>query len=194
MKKTLFTAALSIISAASYCQTEATTKDGKKVILNKDMTWAYADCGNLTETKTYTGGKVMTSSKGNIRISSDGNSGLDLAILKGTGTIILNFATVGYEIKCVRKDAPGTIEFTDGSTISIKHMGDLNCTGNFSGFFGSGMGNDAVAKTLKSKAVKKVTLEYTDTKNNVEIKNTESFTVAAADADKILKTIQCLSN
>ena len=190
----LFTASLLLIPALSYCQTEATTKDGKKVILNTDMTWNYADCSALTETKTYPGGKVMTSSKENFRVSADGKNGIDLSILKGSGTTIYNFASINKDIKCVNKDAPGTIEFTDGSKITIKHMSELNCKGNFSCFLGLVVGTEAEAKVLQTKKIKKISLEYTKKENNAFVNYTEDFNVAAAQADKILKTIQCLSN
>jgi len=190
----LFTASFLLIPALSYCQTEATTKDGKKVILNTDMTWTYADCGALIETKTYPGGKVVTSSKEDIRVSADGINGIDISILKGTGLLIFNFAAVNKDIRCVHKDAPGIIEFTDGSKIRIKHMSDLNCKGNFSCFVGTGVGSEADAKVLHTKKIKKISMEYTKTENNAIVKYTEDFNVAPSQADKILKTIQCLSN
>ncbi|KGO86797.1 hypothetical protein Q765_09230 [Flavobacterium rivuli WB 3.3-2 = DSM 21788] len=190
----LITASLLLIPALSYCQTEATTKDGKKVILNKDMTWTYADCSALTETKTYAGGKVMTSSKENFRVSADGKNGIDISILKGTGTIIFNFASINQDVKCVNKDAAGTIEFTDGSKVDIKHMSDLNCKGNFSCFFGLAVGTETEAKAVQDKKIKRISLEYTKKENNTFVKYTEDFNVAAAQADRILKTIQCLSN
>jgi hypothetical protein len=158
------------------------------------MTWTYADCSALTETKTYAGGKVMTSSKEKFRISADGINGIDISILKGTGTTIFNFASVKDDLKCISKDAPGTIEFTDGSKIAIKHMNDLNCMGNFSCFFGSAVGSEKEAKVLQTKKIKKISLQYTKQENNAVVKYTEDFNVAAAQADKILKTIQCLSN
>jgi len=194
MKIKLITASLLFLSAIAYSQTEATTKDGKKVILNKDMTWAYADCSALTETKTYAGGKVMTSSKEIFRVSADGKTGIDISILKGTGTIIFSFASVSKDIKCVDKGSPGIIEFTDGSKIAFKHMSDLNCKGSFSCFLGSALGSEAEAKAVQNKKIKTITLEYTKTENDNLVKHTEDFNVTTVQADSILKTIQCLSN
>lgn len=194
MKLKLITASLLFLSAIAYSQTEATTKDGKKVILNKDMTWTYADCSALTETKTYAGGKVMTSSKEIFRVSADGKTGIDISILKGTGTTIFNFASISKDIKCVNNDAPGTIEFTDGSKIAIKHMSDLNCKGNFSCFLGSAVGTETEAKALQNKKIKKITLEYSKTENDKLVQSKEDFNVTPVQADSILKTIQCLYN
>lgn len=190
----LITAALLLIPALSYCQTEATTKDGRKVILNKDMTWMYADCAALTETKTYDGGKVMTSSKEKFRVSADGKNGIDISILKGSNTIIFNFASINQDIKCISKNAHGTIEFTDGSKIAITHMSELNCRGNFSCFLGSALGSETEAKAIQTKKIKKISLDYNKKENNAYVDYTEDFNVAPAQADKILKTIQCLSN
>jgi len=194
MKQKFFTACVLLVFSYSYSQTEATTKDGKKVILNKDMTWMYADCANLVETKTYPGGKVMTSSKENIKISADGKTGIDISLLKGTSSIIYNFAAITNDVKCVVKDAPGTVEFTDGSKITIKHMSDLNCKGNFSCFLGSATGTGTEGTALQSKKIKKITLQYTKKENDSFTNYNEDFIVTTEQADKIFKTIQCLSN
>ncbi|KGO94869.1 hypothetical protein [Flavobacterium subsaxonicum] len=197
MKKILLCTALFAVSISGYSQTEATTKEGKKVLLNSNGTWAYADgdCNTLTETKTYAGGKVMSSAKEVISVSSDaGKTGITINIVKGTGALILNLGRIEREIFCVSKNAPMSIEFTDGTKLAVKHMGDLNCNGNFSCFLGEQVGTDKELEILKTKKIKKVSIEYTDTENGNVKKFTKEYTLSADQTEKINKIIKCLTN
>lgn len=194
MTQKLFTVCIFLFSALVYSQTEATTKDGKKVILNDNGTWIYADCATLLKTETYSG-NTMTSAKENIKVSADGGkTGLNISLVKGTTAVMLNFGIIESDIKCVNKDAPLVIEFTDASRVTVTHMGDLNCKGNFALFLAEDIGNIKELELLKTKNIKKVTLEYTDSNSGNIIKNTKEFIFGAAQADKFKKIVQCLSN
>ncbi len=182
------------ISFAIFAQTEATTPDGKKVILNNDGTWLYAECGNLIKTENLKG-KIYTSGRDNISISETGkNTGIDVTLLKGTGSTIINFKYNGSDIKCVSKDAPFSIEFADGTKIDLKSMADLNCEGSVSLFLGEQIGNEAELKLLTTKKIKKLIIEYSVKENGQFVKIKGDYTPTAEQADKIMKTIKCLAN
>lgn len=193
MKRKLLSVGFLLVSIMAYSQTEATTKDGKKVILNSNGTWLYADCAGLLKTETYSG-KTMTSNKDNIKVSADGGkTGLNISLIKGSA-IILNFGIIESVAKCVKEEAPMIIEFTDGNKTTVNHMSKLSCEGNFSVYFSSEIGNIKQLEILKTKKIKKVTIEYTDTENGVIVKQNEEFVFGTTQADAFLNVLQCLSN
>lgn len=193
MKKTILIASL-FLTLGAFAQTEATTKDGKKVILNKNGTWLYAECASLLKTETV-GGKPMTSAKDNIKVSSDGGlTGLSVSLIKGSESVILNFAPLEKDVICVNKNAPMTITFTDGTSLNINHMGTLNCEGNFSVFLGEAMQNSSSLEKLTTKQIKKISIEYTSTEGGVIKKYSKESVVDAATGAKLMQTAQCLSN
>ncbi|TRW25721.1 hypothetical protein FMM05_05730 [Flavobacterium zepuense] len=198
MKKILLCAALFVATISAVAQTEATTKDGKKVVLNSNGTWAYADgdCNLLTETKTYTGGKTMTSAKEPIKLFDDASAktGVSLDAIKGSSSLILNFGRIERIAICINKNAPLNLEFTDGTKLVLKHMGELDCKGNFSCFLGEQMNTGKELGVLKSKKIKKVSIEYTDTENGAIKKFTKDYTLTADQGEKLSKIINCLSN
>jgi uncharacterized protein YkvS len=193
MKQKILTAGLLLFSALAFSQTEATTKDGKKVILNSNGTWLYADCAALLKTENYSG-QTMTSNKESIKISADGGkTGLKISLIKGSA-IILNFGIIEAEVKCIRAEAPMVIEFTDGTKTTVNHMSKLSCEGNFSVYFSSALGNVKQLEMLKTKKIKKVTIEYTDTEKGVIVKQNDEFVFGTAQADAFVNVLQCLSN
>jgi hypothetical protein len=154
----------------------------------------YADCAQLLKTETYNG-KVMTSGKENIKISTDnGVTGIDISLIKGSESVIINMANLSKAILCVTKNAPAIVEFTDGTKTTLTHPTELNCKGNFACFFGEKFGNAKDLELLKSKKIKQITIEYTDTENGNIKKNNSIFTINSAQAEKFMKTVQCLSN
>ena len=193
MRKILLTTSL-FLTIGALAQTEATTKDGKKVMLNPNGTWMYSECASLLKTEN-TGGKMMTSSKDDITIPATTTStGLSISIIKGSESVIFNFATLSKDIYCVSKDAPMAVSFTDGTSIQIKHMGSLNCKGNFAFFLGESMGNKNILEALINKQIKKVVIDYSDTENG-KIKIISKETVFdAKTAGKVMHVAQCLSN
>lgn len=86
------------------------------------------------------------------------------------------------------------VTFTDGTTMQIKHMGSLNCKGNFAFFLGESMGNKNILEALITKQIKKVVIEYSETEDG-KIKTISKETVFdAKTADKVMQVAQCLSN
>jgi len=182
------------ISYAIFAQTEATTTDGKKVILNDDGTWSYAECGALVKSE-ISNGKMYTSAKDKITINEIGKStGIDVTLLKGSTSVIVNFVYNGSDIKCIDKDAPMIIEFTDDTKVNMKSMNDLNCKGSAALFLGKQMGNEANLKLLATKKIKKISIEYSVKQNNEIVKIVGDFNTTPEQGDKIMKTIKCLGN
>lgn len=193
MKKILLSASF-LFTLCAFSQTEATTKDGKKVILNSNGTWMYAECASLLKTENV-GGKMMTSSKDVINVPATDNSpGILISLIKGSQSVIFNFATAGKDLYCVNKDAPMVVTFTDNSTVIIKHMSDLNCKGNFSFFLGETLGNKDLLDKIISKQIKKVVIEYSETDNGKIKKINKEMLFDAATGTKVLQVAQCLSN
>lgn len=97
MRRILLTTSL-FLTIGAMAQTEATTKEGKKVLLNSNGTWMYTECAGLLKTEN-TGGKMMTSAKDIITIPATATStGLSITLLKGSESVIFNFATPGKDI------------------------------------------------------------------------------------------------
>lgn len=195
MKKILLGTAL-LFCLNSFAQTEATTNDGKKVILNSDGTWAFADCGELIKVVTNGNGKQTISGKGFINSFSEieKNKQKLLLLKASSGAVIVNFSPKTREAVCVNKNAVGDIEFTDGSKVTINHMGDLDCEGNFSYYLSKDFDTLKELEMFKSKKIKNITVEYTTTENGKIVKFTRKSSFTDEDGDKIMKTIQCLSN
>lgn len=191
-----------LLCTLAFAQTEATTKDGKKVILNPDGTWKYAgaksaldayDCSNLTKTETYSGGKVMTSSRENIKISNNGKNSIEFSAVKGEATLILNISRQKGELTCVAKNALMTVEFTDKTKMTIAHMGDLNCKGNFSLFLGEVLENEDKLNLFKTKKIAKTSIAYSNSVDGKIVVMNEDNVYTDAEAEKIRKTINCLN-
>lgn len=194
MKRKLLSVGFLLLSVLAYSQTEATTKEGKKVTLNADGTWMYAECASLLRIETYNG-KTMISAKQDIKVSANaGKSGIEISLIKGPGSVILNFASFGDGTKCIVKNAPMVVEFADGAKFTINHMDDLNCKGNFALFLGEKLGTGKELNTFKTKKIKSVSIEYTSSKDGAISKYSESSVFTDAQADTFMKTVQCLSN
>lgn len=200
--KIFYTLTAFLLCTLAFAQTEATTKDGKKVILNPDGTWKYAgdksnpgtnDCSNLTKTETYSGGKVMSSSRDNIKISNNGKNLIEFSIIKGEGSLIMNISRQKGELTCVAKNAKMTVEFTDKTNITIAHMGDLNCKGNFSLFLGELLENEDKLILFKTKKIAKTSIEYSNSVDGKIVVISEENVYTDTEADKIRKTINCLN-
>lgn len=200
--KIVYTLTALLLCTLATAQTEATTKDGKKVILNPDGTWHHAgskaasgtdDCSTLTKTQTYTGGKVMSTSKENIKIANNGKNLIEFAVIKGESALILNISRQGREVKCVSKNAKMTVEFTDKTKTTLNHMSDLNCEGNFSLFLGLNAETSEKLNLLKAKKISKTTIEYSDSVDGKIVIVAEDNVYTDAEAEKIRKTINCLN-
>ncbi|HNO18873.1 MAG TPA: hypothetical protein PKM24_11255 [Saprospiraceae bacterium] len=153
----------------AYGQTQkATTENGKKVILNSDGTWKYADtvksvqksldpndCSNWISTETdKMDGSTSTASKNTIIVSTDGGKkGFGIFMMQGSkGGVILSIQAVGAG-SCIDEGAKINILFTDGSRLVLSNNGKFNCKGNSTVYFGGVFGKKSELEELKTKKI-----------------------------------------
>ena len=202
MKKiTLTLIAIIAIITFSFGQTEeATTKSGKKVILNPDGTWKYAeekkkvtttdpsDCSNYIETtEDKMTGRKTTAAKSSIVVSTDGGKkGLGiLLMLSEKGTIIMSISAVGAG-HCIDEGDKINILFADGSKLELASDGKFNCQGDATVYFGGVFGKKKQLEELKSKKIQTMRVWTSD--GFVE----KDFT--SDNSQEFFQTINCLLN
>jgi hypothetical protein len=145
---------------------EATTIDGKKVMLNSDGTWKYvevlkeaiadpSDCSKwiTTETDKVTG-KTTTASNNMIVVSTDdGKTGLGIYMLIGsTNNLILVIQAVGAG-NCIDEGDKINILFTDGTRMELLSEGKFNCEHKATVYFGGVFGKKNQLAQLKTKKI-----------------------------------------
>jgi hypothetical protein len=199
MKKVIFTVALALFTTVGlFAQTEATTKDGKNVILNEDGTWKYVEttssestvsfeCSDLisTETDKMTG-KSSTAAKKTLIVSDDGGeNGFGIYILKSSNSLIFSIQAVGAG-GCIDDDNKMNVLFKDGTRLELVNDGKFNCDANFTLYFGGSFGKKKELEMFKTKEVE--TMRIWTSKSYVE----KDFT--AEQSKQLMKTVECLSN
>ena len=191
---------LSFNLTISYAQTEATTKDGKKVILNENKTWEYAKTEEKnTETKseikdcnTYISietdkvtGKSTTASKKTLIISSDGGkTGFGIFMMKISETVVLSIQAAGSG-SCIDEDAKMNILFRDGTRLEVTNNGKFNCERKFTLYLGGQIGGTKNLELLKAKEIE--TMRVWTSKSYVE----KDF--SSTESKQFMQTISCLS-
>lgn len=193
MKKIIFTLSCIFSVSAGYSQLSSNNTNSY-VTEDKYYNDTENGCNTLIKTETYPGGQVMTSAKEPIIISNNGSPVVHVVLIKGLDGLIMNIGLIDAEVLCISKNANAEVTFTDNKKITIKHLSDLDCRGNFTCFLGEAFMNKKELDALKVKKIKQVTVTYTDLKNEelVYFKKTYNFTVQ--EGEKIMKTINCLSN
>lgn len=147
---------------------KATTENGKKVILNTDGTWKYADtvktvqtnldpndCSNWIKTEEdKVSGKSYTNMKDYLVISQDGGKkGFRINLmLSSSNSIIFSIKAAGAG-GCIDKGAKINILFTDGTRMELASDGDFNCKGNATVYFGGVFGKKSQLNELKVKKI-----------------------------------------
>ena len=202
MKKLIFTISILIFSALStFAQTDATTNDGKKVILNDDGTWKYvetqmetteptgdSDCSSYisTEVDKMTG-KSIVAGKEMLLVSKDGGkNGFGIYIVKnGKRNIIFSIQAVGAG-NCIDDDNEMNVLFRDGSRIELINDGKFNCDAKFTQYFGGVFGKKKELEMFRTKEIE--TIRIWTSKSYVE----EDFT--SEQSKQMLHTVDCLSN
>ncbi|MCB9227827.1 MAG: DUF3157 family protein [Chitinophagales bacterium] len=156
IKKTIFTISILVFTVLStFAQTEATTNDGKKVILNDDGTWKYvetsiekqepinsSDCSNYISTEVdKVTGKSTVAAKEMLIVSKDGGkNGFGFYILKSDrGSIIFSIQAVGAG-NCIDDDDKMNVLFRDGTRIELVNDADFNCDAKYTQYFGGVFG------------------------------------------------------
>jgi hypothetical protein len=201
MKKIFLTIVLGIFSIISlYSQTQATTNDGKKVILNDDGTWKFSeetksqtveidnsDCSKyiLTDVDKVTG-KSSTAAKDMLVISQDGGkNGFGIYLLKGSNSIILSIKAVGAG-NCIDDDNKMNILFRDGTRLELVNDSKFNCDAKYTQYFGGVFGKKKELEMFKTKEIE--TMRIWTSESYVQ----ENFT--PEQSKEFMNTINCLVN
>lgn len=205
MKKIIFIISILaytvLTSLTAFGQTEATTNDGKKVILNDDGTWTYAetivekdepvnssDCSNYISTEVdKVTGKSTVAAKEMLIVSKDGGkNGFGFYIMKSDrGSIIFSIQAVGAG-NCIDDDNKMNVLFRDGTRIELFNDGNFNCDAKYTQYFGDIFGKKKELKLFSTKEVE--TIRIWTSKSYVE----EDFT--PEQSKQLLHTVDCLLN
>ncbi|PVW14228.1 hypothetical protein [Marixanthomonas spongiae] len=198
-KSLLLTIMLSILFGQFLsAQINATTKEGKEVLLNEDGTWKYIEkrevssdelnleCSELisTETDKMTG-RSTTAAKETLIISEDGGkTGFGIYALNGSRYTILSIQAAGAG-SCIDDDDTINILFRDGSRLELTNNGKFNCDAKMTLFFGGTFGNKKDLKELSTKEIE--TMRVWTSKSYVE----KDF--SSDQSNKLMQTLKCLS-
>ncbi len=189
---------LTITSFSVFAQTEATTNDGKKVILNEDGTWKYSEvtiaetklsleCSDLISTKTdKMTGKSSTSSTETLIISDDGGkNGFGIYFMDLSGTIVFSIQAVGAG-SCIDDDNKMNVLFRDGTRLELINNAKFNCDAKFTLYFGGSFGKKKELEIFRTKEIE--TMRIWTSKSYVE----KDF--SSDQSKQFMKTIDCLMN
>lgn len=182
-------------------QIEATTNDGKRVILNDDGTWRYTasqleesseeielTCENLISTEyDKMTDKTTTAIKESIIISEDGGkTGFGIYLFKaGKNTYGMLISVVGAG-SCIEEKGKADVLFRDGSRQGYLNNGGFNCDQLFSLYFGGVHGKKTEIDKFTSKEVE--ALRVWTSKGYVE-KNFSEY-----QSQQLMKAFQCLTD
>jgi hypothetical protein len=195
---TLFAVLMAMTVALGQTQ-QATTTDGKKVILNSDGTWKYAevdlgsvqpnfsDCGNWIKTETdKVTGNTSIAAKNILIVSKDeGVNGFGIFMMQSSqGGLIISIQAVGAG-SCIDEGAKINLLFTDGSRLELASDGDFNCKGNATIYFGGSFGKKKQLEELKTKRIQ--TMRVWTNESYVE----EDFT--ADNQEEFYNVVNCLT-
>lgn len=172
-----FVALLTVLLLPTYtsAQTEATTADGKIVLLKSDGTWTYkndstssaspsasalitGDCSAFISVQEdrLTGEKTTTSPKDVIIVSKDGKDGLSMywmLIPRRSGGSVLVLALKAYGAGCIDDASKVNILFRDGTKLTLVHGSKFNCDGDATLYFGSLYGKKKELDLLCTKEI-----------------------------------------
>jgi hypothetical protein len=180
-------------------QIEATTKDGKVVILNDDGTWKHKEdsqagsslpadldnCDNWikVEEDKVTGEKMTTSKEGVIISDDGGKTGFGITWFLTTKSPSLSIIAVGAGA-CVDTGAKINILFADGSRLELRNDRKFNCDGAAAVYFLGVFGKKNELNLLASKKID--TMRVWTSKSYVEKNFTEEQAVT------FMKTASCM--
>ena len=199
MKNTFLTIAMFFLMFSSLAQIEATTTDGKKVVLNGDGTWKYSetklesnesnsksDCSNFisTEVDKVTGNSTVAA-KNVLIVSRDGGKyGFGIFVLKSnSGSIIFSIQAVGAG-SCIDDNNKMNILFRDGARLELTNEGKFNCEAKYTQYFGGIFGKKKELEMLKTKEIE--TMRIWTSKSYVE----ENFN--ADQSKELMNVVRCL--
>lgn len=154
-----------LTSISAFSQIEATTTDGKKVLLNSNGTWSYKNetssktdnltvCDSLVEmiTDKVSGESYLTMKK-SLLISKDEKNGFLVWMSKSKqGNLIIRFKIYGAG-SCVEKDTKINILYRDGSRQELNANNDFNCEQTAVVYFGGVFGKTKIQDEFKLKEI-----------------------------------------
>ena len=204
MKKMMLTLGLAFIATLGlYAQTEATTKEGKKVILDEDGTWKYVetssgdtnrtkdstlncDCSKLVSTNTdkVTGKSTIGSKNIILVLDNEGKTGFSFYFLKSKNTLIFSTKAVGSG-NCIDDDDKMLILFKDGTRTTIYNDADFNCKAKFTIYFGGSFGKKKQLELLKTKEIE-----------TIRVWTSQSYVqrdLTPKQSKELMNTIKCLT-
>lgn len=197
MKKLIVSVFLFTLAVQAIGQIEAKTNDGKKVILNSDGTWKYAEVAVKEPAKSFTcddliisdtdkvTGKTTRGLKESIVVSCDGKNGFGFYIFEGSNSIILSANVVGASA-CIDDTDKMNVLFRDGTRLELVNSIDFNCEGRFTLYFGGVFGKKKELDQFRTKEVE--TIRIWTSKSYVE----EDFSPDNSKA--FMKALDCLAN
>ncbi len=164
--KTTFLMVMTTVTFVFGQTQEATTTDGKKVILNSNGTWKYvevkkeisnsntADCSKWIITDIdEVGGNTNTGSKNFLIVTNDGEEGFRILMQQiPRGGVAIFIRAVGAG-SCIDEEALINILFTDGSRLELSNDGKFNCKAEASLYFGEIFGKKSQLEELKTKKI-----------------------------------------
>ncbi len=182
-------------------QTEATTNDGKKIILNNNGTWKYIEVvepkinetsNSTNECSKYIGtkidkvtGKSSTSSKEILIVSKDGGkTGFSILLMKIQESVIMSIHAVGAG-GCIDDDGKMNILFRDGTRLELTNDGGFNCDAKYTQYFGGYFGKKKELELFNTKEIE--TIRIWTSKSFVE----ENLT--SDQSEELMKSLSCLS-
>jgi hypothetical protein len=153
-------------------QINATTDDGKKVILNNDMTWHYiqsdsksiqiGDCKTIISTTSdKMTGKVMTTAPPETIILSTApnlESGIGLRwLLLSDKTLVLSITAVGDG--CIDDNTQINLLFKDDTRHQFFANNKFNCEGRATVYFGGLFGKKKELKMFREKEISTIRIQ-----------------------------------
>ena len=171
MKKIITTLLTGLITISFvFGQSEiVVTKSGKKVILNPDGTWKYADAKKDIQQETTTNdcsqyiqtvedkmtGDKFISAKKTLLVSTDaGKTGFRIILIHNYNRTLIFHINAEGAGHCVDKGSKINILFTDGSRLELANEEDFNCKGDIVVYFGgSYSGKEDDLKELQTKKI-----------------------------------------
>jgi hypothetical protein len=168
----LFLFVLSATAAFGQSAINATTEDGKKVILKADKTWdflptpkplanagstaAASSCAVLTRRQTdRMSGLTSVIATRKIIVSSDGKTGFAIELMSSEDFIVVSISAVGTAgTGCIDKGSDIAVLFTDGTRLKLSNVEKFNCDGEATLYFGGVFGNLEAMDALSYKNIK----------------------------------------
>lgn len=198
MRKLMLTFIVIALSSINViAQIEATTKNGKKVILNEDGTWKFEEL-NTPKEKTPTAcskyietnndkmtGKSTIASKDYLILSKDGGAkGISIMGMISQETLIISIKAIGSG-NCIDDDSKMNILFRDGTRLELKNNGKFNCKAKFTLYFGDYYKKTKELEILQTKEIE--TMRVWTSNGYVE------EDLSLEQSKQFMKTIFCLN-